>query len=184
MKNRTPSVRRGASPFFISPTLAGASVFFTPLSRGGRGGCLYGVSLSGVLLLYPLAKRPFSTAPQKRGLRLRFKGRGGSRTAPTGTLQIGVKRRPDPPRPFSPEGTGRDLSLRNRFPSPVGKPFIPSRHGANSSPFDTNAPFSVAFDLRRLLRVRKEVLAVSWERIRGFFNSPLQRSCESRSTDE
>ena len=33
-----------------------------------------------------------------------------------------------------------------------------------------NSPFSVAFDLRRLLRVRKEALAVCGGRRRGLFN--------------
>ena len=51
---------------------------------------------------------------------------------------------------------------------------MPSRHGASPPPFDTNAPFSVAFYLRRLLRVRKEALVVSRGRIRGFFNNPLK----------
>ena len=49
----------------------------------------------------------------------------------------------------------------------------PARDVRLPSPFDTNTPFSVAFYLRRLLRVRKEVLAVSRGRIRGFFNSSL-----------
>ena len=36
----------------------------------------------------------------------------------------------------------------------------PARGARLSSPFNTNAPFSVTFDLRRLLRVRKEALAL------------------------
>ena len=36
-----------------------------------------------------------------------------------------------------------------------------------------NNLFSVAFDLRRLLRVRKEALAVCGGRLRGFFNNPF-----------
>ena len=39
------------------------------------------------------------------------------------------------------------------------------------SPFDTNAPFSVASDLRRLLRVRKEALAICRDHRQSFFNS-------------
>ena len=43
-------------------------------------------------------------------------------------------------------------------------------------PFDTNAPSSVAFYLRRLLRVRKEALAVCGSHRQGFFNSPEEGS--------
>ena len=47
------------------------------------------------------------------------------------------------------------------------------------TPFDTNAPFSVAFYLRRLLRMRREALAVYGGRRRGFFNSPLKGGVKS-----
>ncbi len=42
------------------------------------------------------------------------------------------------------------------------------------SPFDLNAPFSVAFYLRRLLRVRKEALAVFGGRKRSFSTTPTK----------
>ena len=48
----------------------------------------------------------------------------------------------------------------------------PTRGFRLYSPFDTNALFSVAFDLRRLLRVRKEALAVYGGHRQGFSTAP------------
>ena len=75
---KTPCARRGRIAFRKE-----ASPFYTPLTRGGRGGWFYGVSLSRGLPLPSALSRTFSTSPTRGGRGVE-PDRGKNKKAPGG----------------------------------------------------------------------------------------------------